>query len=109
MAYTVTWTLTRPDESTTIPTIDSVSGTNKAASEAILASHGVSKTYQVDGLTTRVIYEAADKATYDTAKAEVDSSVSDEATVKEQLKTQMEAAGITVSVDDSDGTNIASF
>ena len=108
MAYTVTWTLTRPDESTTIPTIDSVSGTNKAASDNILASHGVSKTYQVDGLTTRVIYEAADKATYDTDKAEVDA-ISDEATVKSQLKTQMEAAGIALSVVDSDGTNIASF
>ena len=69
----------------------------------------MSKTYQVDGLTTRVIYEAADKATYDTAKAQEDSSVSDEAKFKEQQKTQMEAAGITVSVDDSDGTNIASF
>tara|TARA_B100001109_G_scaffold240307_1_gene223501 strand:- start:3672 stop:4001 length:330 start_codon:yes stop_codon:yes gene_type:complete len=109
MAYTVTWTLTRPDEETTIPTIDSVSGTNKSASEAILASHGVSKTYQVDGLTTRVIYEATDKATYDAARAEIDSSVSDEATVKSQLKTQMESAGITVTVDDSEGTNITSF
>ncbi len=40
MAYTVTWTLTRPDEGTALPTIASISAANKSESDTALSNAG---------------------------------------------------------------------
>ena len=108
MAYTVTWVLTRPNAETALPVISDYSATNKDASDAIYASSGVTKSYSIDGLATTVTYEAADKATYDSAKTRIDA-ISDEASVKASLKTAMQSAGCTVVVTDSEGTELANF
>lgn len=108
MAYTVTMTFTRPDEGTDLPTLQAINSSNAAASDTIMTDNGVAKTYNVDGLVTKVIYTAADKSTYDSAKALADD-VADEATVRATYKTQCESANITCEIKDSDGTTISSF
>lgn len=108
MAYTVTMTFTRPDEGTDLPTLQAINSSNKTSSDTVMSENGVAKTYDIDGLVTKVIYTAADKATYDSAKALADD-VTDEATVRATYKTQCEAANITCAIVDSDGTTITSF
>jgi len=108
MAYTVTWTLTRPNEGTAIPTISSFDSDNKAANDTIFFDNGVTKTYDVDGLVTRVIFTAADKATYDTAKAASDA-VTGETALRASYKQALIDASITCVVVDSDGTELANF
>ena len=108
MAYSVTMTFTRPDGDTALPTLESINSTNKSASDTVFAENGVTKTYDIDGLVTKVIYTAEDKATYDSAKALVDD-VTDETSVRTSYKNACVAANITCSIDDSDGNNISSF
>ena len=108
MAYTVTMTFTRPDESTELPTLQAINSSHKTSADTVMSENGVAKTYDIDGLVTRVIYTAADKATYDNAKSLADD-LSDESTVRTTYKSQCEAANITCSVVDSEGTTITSF
>lgn len=108
MAYTVTMTFTRPDEGTALPTMETINSSAKASSATLMADNGVAKTFEVDGLVTKVIYTAADKSTYDTAKALVDD-VTDESTARATYKTQCEAANISCTMVDSDGVSIANF
>lgn len=108
MAYTVTWTLTRPNDGVAIPTIESFSADNKSANDTIFAENGVTKTYEIDELVTRVIFTAADKATYDNAKTLSDSATN-ESTVRADYKAALISAGITCTIIDSEGTTIASF
>jgi hypothetical protein len=108
MAYTVTMTFTRPDEDTDLPTLQAINSTNKTSSDTVMADNGVAKTYDIDGLVTKVIYTAANKSTYVSAKALADD-VADEATVRATYKTQCESANITCTIVDSDGTTISSF
>lgn len=108
MAYTVTMTFTRPDEGTDLPTLQAINSSNKTSSDTVMAENGVAKTYSIDGLVTKVIYTAANKSTYTTAKALADD-VSDESTVRATYKSTCEAANITCAIVDSDGTTITSF
>ena len=108
MAYTVTMTFTRPDEDTAMPTMAAINSTAKTSSETIMEDNGVTKSYVVDGLVTKVIYTAADKSTYDSAKTLVDD-VTDETTARSTYKTQCEAANISCTMVDSDGVSIANF
>jgi hypothetical protein len=108
MSYQVTWTLTRPNAETALPTVESFSAANKSETDAALTEAGVTKGYTVDGLVTKVIYTADDKATYDTAKATVDS-LTDEDTVRSSYKSALQAANITCVIADSEGNEIASF
>ena len=108
MAYTVTMVLTQPDAGTALPLISDFSGTNKAASDTIYTDAGVVKAYVQDGLVTTVTLTSADKATYNTAKAEVDA-LADEASVKTSWKDAAVAAGCTCVITDSDGYSIANF
>ena len=43
--------------------IDLFSADNKSANDTIFAENGVTKTYEIDELVTKVIFTAADKAT----------------------------------------------
>ena len=108
MAYTVTWTLTRPNDGVAIPTIESFSADNKSANDTIFAENGVTKTYEIDELVTRVVFTAEDKATYDSAKALSDNATN-ESTVRADYKAALIAANITCTIIDSEGTTIASF
>ena len=108
MAYSVTFTFTRPDEDTALPTLESINSTNKSASDTVFADNGITKTYEIDGLETKVIYTAEDKATYDSARALADD-VADETTVRTSYKDACIAANITCSIVDSDGTTIGTF
>ena len=108
MAYTVTWTLTRPNEGVAIPTIESFSADNKSANDTIFSENGVTKTYEIDELVTKVIFTAADKATYDNAKTLSDNATN-ESTVRADYKAALISAGITCTIIDSEGTTIASF
>ena len=108
MAYNVTWTLTRPDEGTALPTIESFSAANKAASDSALSDAGITKGYTVDGLVTTVIFTAADKATYDSAQSTIDA-LTDEDTVRASYKSALQAANITCVIADSEGNEIANF
>tara|TARA_B100001996_G_C18617463_1_gene576343 strand:- start:529 stop:855 length:327 start_codon:yes stop_codon:yes gene_type:complete len=108
MAYNVTWVLTRPNAETALPTIESISSANKAASDTALSDAGITKGYTVEGLVTKVIFTAPDKATYDSTQSTVDSLV-DESTVRSTYKSQLQAAGITCVITDSEGTELANF
>ena len=70
MAYTVTMEFTRPNEETAMVTMASMSGGEAAntTTQAMLESVGLTKTFEVDGLVVKVIYTAADKAAYETAR-----------------------------------------
>ncbi len=106
MAYTVTWTLTRPDEGTALPKIDDISENNKAESATVLADAGATKGFEVDGLETKIVYVFPDKATHDALDF---SGVSDESTVRSQYKQALIDANITCKIEDSEGTTIADF
>ena len=108
MAYNVTWTLTRPNAETALPTIESFSAANKAASDAALTAAGITKGYEVDGLVTKVVYVAPDKATYESAQSTVDG-LTDESTVRSSYKSALQAANITCVIADSEGNEIANF
>ena len=108
MSYQVTWTLTRPDAETALPTIESFSAANKSASDAALAEAGITKGYTIDGLVTKVIFTAADKETYDAATPTIDGLV-DEATVRSSYKAALQAANITCVIEDSEGNELANF
>lgn len=106
MAYTVTWVLTRPNEDTELPTISGISAANKSESDTLMADNSVSKTYQIDGLVTRVIYEFADKAAHDALDF---SSTTDHSTVRTNYKQTLIDRGITCVITDSDGVEIANY
>tara|TARA_B100000530_G_scaffold307977_1_gene232897 strand:+ start:235 stop:555 length:321 start_codon:yes stop_codon:yes gene_type:complete len=106
MAYTVTWTLTRPDEGTALPTIASISAANKSESDTALSDAGATKGYEVDGLVTKVVYVFPDKATHDALDF---SGVTDESTVRATYKQALIDANITCTIVDSEGTTIADF
>lgn len=106
MAYTVTWVLTRPNEDTELPTISGISAANKSESDTLMADNSVAKTYQIDGLVTRVIYEFADKAAHDALDF---SSTTDHSTVRTNYKQTLIDRGITCVITDSDGVEIANY
>jgi len=106
MAYTVTWVLTRPDEDTELPTISGISAANKSESDTLMADNSVSKTYQIDGLVTRVVYEFADKAAHDALDF---SGTTDHSTVRANYKQALIDRGITCVITDSDGVEIANY
>jgi len=108
MSYQVTWTLTRPDAETALPTIQSFSAANKSETDAALTEAGITKGYTVDGLVTKVIYTADDKAAYDAARTTVDA-LTDEDTVRSSYKSALQAANITCVIEDSEGNEIANF
>ncbi len=108
MSYQVTWTLTRPDAETALPTIESFSAANKSASDAALAEAGITKGYTIDGLVTKVIFTADDKASYEAAQSTIDG-LTDEATVRASYKSALQAANITCVIEDSEGNEIANF
>ncbi len=108
MSYQVTWTLTRPDAETALPTIESFSAANKSASDAALAEAGITKGYTIDGLVTKVIFTADDKASYESAQSTIDG-LTDEATVRASYKSALQAANITCVIEDSEGNEIANF
>ena len=105
MSYQVTWTLTRPDAETALPTIESFSASNKAASDAALSEAGITKGYTIDGLVTQVIFTADDKSTYDSAKSTIDG-LTDESTVRSQYKQALIDANITCKISVSSGQGI---
>lgn len=106
MAYTVTWVMTRPDEDTALPTITSISAANKDESDTLMAEAGVSKTYEVEGLVTKVIYTFADKAAHDALDF---SGTTDHNTVRSNYKQTLIDRGITCVITDSDGVEIANY
>jgi hypothetical protein len=108
MAYTVTMTFTRPDEGTAMPTMETINSSAKASSATLMADNGITKTFEVDGLVTKVIYTAEDKSTLESGKALIDD-ITGETTARSTYKTQCEAANITCTVVDSDGVSIANF
>jgi len=108
MAYNVTWTLTRPNAETALPTVESISADNKSETDAALTAAGITKGYEVDGLVTKVVYVAPDKATYESVQTNSDS-FTDESTVRTSYKSALQAAGITCVISDSEGNEIANF
>ena len=108
MSYQVTWTLTRPNAETALPTIESFSAANKSASDAALAEAGITKGYTIDGLVTKVIFTADDKASYESAQSTIDG-LTDEATVRSSYKAALQAANITCVIEDSEGNELANF
>ena len=106
MAYTVTWVMTRPDEDTALPTINNISADNKTESDNLMAGAGVSKTYEVEGLVTKVIYTFEDKAAHDALDF---SGTTDHSTVRTTYKQQLIDRGITCVITDSDGVEVANF
>lgn len=106
MAYTVTWVLTRPDADTVLPTIASISPDNKSESDAILDAAGVTKTYEVDGLVTRVVYTFEDKAQHDALDF---SGTTDHASMRATYKQQLIDRNISLNITDSDGATIADY
>jgi len=106
MAYTITWTLTRPDEATALPTVASISETNKTEHDTFETEQPVTKSYAIDGLVTTLTYEFPDKATYESLDF---MSLTDEDTVRSQYKQALIDNSITCVVVDSDGVEIANF
>lgn len=108
MAYTITMTFTRPDADTAMPTMAAINSTAKTESETLMSDNGITKSFEVDGLVTKVIYTAADKSTLESGKALIDD-VTDESSARTTYKSQCEAANITCTIVDSDGVSIANF
>jgi hypothetical protein len=108
MAYTITMTFTRPNEETALPLLEDVNSSAKASSDSLMFDNGITKTFEIDGLVTRVIYTAEDKSTLETGKALIDD-ITGESSARATYKAQCEAANITCTVVDSDGVSIANF
>ncbi len=112
MAYTVTMEFTRPNEETAMVTMASVSGGEDAnnTTKPMLEGVGLTKTFEVDGLVTKVIYTAADKDTWQAAKdnlvAATGTTVNPATGVPTAYKAACQAAGITCHIYDSDGVTI---
>lgn len=107
MAYTVTMTLTRPDEGTALPTVASISEANKAESATALADAGATKGFETDGLVTRIVYVFPDKDTHDSL--DILGTITDESTVRTAYKQALIDANITCKIEDDLGTTIAEF
>ena len=101
-------TFTRPDEDTAMPTMAAINSTAKTESETLMSDNGITKSFEVDGLVTKVIYTAADNSTLESGKALIDD-VTDESSARTTYKNQCEAANITCTIVDSDGVSIANF
>ncbi len=106
MAYTITWTMTRPDAETALPTVASFSSANKSEHDTYEADNSVVKGYSTDGLVTTINFEFTDKAAYEALDF---MSLTDEESVRSQYKAALIAANITCVVVDSDGVEIANF
>ena len=112
MAYTVTMEFTRPNEETAMVTMASMSGGEAAntTTQAMLESVGLTKTFEVDGLVVKVIYTAAEKAAYETARdsiiAENGTTVNPSTGIPTAYKQACQDAGITCHIYDSDGVTI---
>lgn len=107
MAYTVTMTLTRPDEGTALPSVASISEANKSESATALSNAGATKGFETDGLVTRIVYVFPDKATHDSL--DFLGTVTDESTVRSGYKQALLDANITCKIEDDLGTVIADF
>lgn len=106
MSYSVTWVLTRPNESVELPTINSISAANKTESDTLMANNGVTKTYEIDGLVTRIIYSFDNKAAHDALDF---SGTTDHTLVRTTYRQQLIDRGITCVITDSDGVEVANF
>lgn len=106
MSYSVTWVLTRPNESVELPTINSISAANKTESDTLMANNGVTKTYEIDGLVTRIIYTFDNKAAHDALDF---SGTTDHTLVRTTYRQQLIDRGITCVITDSDGVEVANF
>jgi hypothetical protein len=107
MAYTVTMTLTRPDEGTALPSVASISEANKSESATALSNAGATKGFEVDGLVTKIVYVFPDKDTHDSL--DFLGTVADESNVRSGYKQALLDANITCKIEDDLGTVIADF
>ena len=113
MAYSKTYTFTRPDEDTAMPTLEATNSSAKQASADKMAELNMVKTYEIEGLVTKVIYTSEDKATHlaseqtlaDTAGTTAHAGTGVGAAYKQACID----AGITCVVSDSDGVQIDSW
>lgn len=111
MAYSVTCTFTRPDEDTAMPTMAAINSSAQTVTHNALPGAGITKTYEVDGLVTRVIYTAEDKATYTAGRTTIENTSGStmQGTVPADYKQACIDAGITCVITDSDGVTINSW
>ena len=106
MAYSKTYTFTRPDEDTAMPTLEATNSSAKQASADKMAELNMVKTYEIDGLVTRVIYTSDDKETHLASEQTLANTGTG---VGAAYKQACIDAGITCVITDSDGVQIDSW